>query len=87
MQPGTPPRQVTCLINEDGVSAIPARHGNHAKQFDGQLSLSAPDARPHRSFGTSMRRGRSLALDHGLVYLHLTAAQNHPTVAVSGPPE
>ena len=78
MQPSTPPRQSTCRINGHGVFAVPDRHSHHSEQFDGQLSFSASDAGPHRSFGTSMRRGRRLALDHGLVYLHPTGGQNHP---------
>ena len=78
MQPRTPPRQSTCWINGDGIFAVPGRHSYHSKQFDGQLSLPASDACPYRTFSTSMRRGRSLALDHGLVYLHPDGAQNHP---------
>ena len=35
-----------------------------AKQFDGQLSLPAADAGPHRSVRASMHPSRSLALDH-----------------------
>jgi hypothetical protein len=81
MQPRTPPRQSTCWVNGDGIFAVPGRYSYHSKQFDGQLSLPASDARPYRSFSTSMRRGRSLALDHGLVYLHPDGAQNHPTAS------
>jgi hypothetical protein len=38
--------------------------GDYSKQFDGQLSLPAANARPHRSTRASARRSRSLALDH-----------------------
>ena len=78
MQPCTPPWQNTRWVNGHGIFTVPDRHSNHSEQFDGQLSLSAPDTCPHRSFGASIRRGRSLALDHGLVYLHPSGAQNHP---------
>jgi hypothetical protein len=78
MQPSTPPRKSTRCINGHGEFTVPGRHSYHSKQFDGQLSLSATDTRPHRSFDASVRRGRSLALDHGLVYLHSTGGQNHP---------
>jgi len=64
MQPRTPPRQVTCCVNGHGTAAIPAVHSNYPKQFDGQLSLSAADACPYGSIRISMRRSRSLALDH-----------------------
>jgi hypothetical protein len=43
--------------------AIPV-DGDYSKQFDGQHSLPAADARPNRSIWSSMRRSRSLALDH-----------------------
>jgi hypothetical protein len=66
MQPGTPPRQITGNINGHGILAVPSRHSDYAKQFDGQLSPSASDASPHRSRIGS----RSLALDHGSVYRH-----------------
>jgi len=66
MQPGTPPRQTTCSINGHGTLTVPGRHSNHAKQFDGQLSSTASDARPY----WSCIGGRSLALDHGTVYRH-----------------
>ena len=69
VQPGTPPRQVTCCINGHGAIAIPVADSNHTKQLDGQLSLPAADARPYGSIRTSMRRSRSLALDHGSAYL------------------
>jgi hypothetical protein len=78
MQPSTPPRQSTCRVHGHGVFAVPDRHSHYSEQFDGQLSFSASDAGPYRSFGTSMRRGRRLALDHGLVYLHPAGGQNHP---------
>jgi hypothetical protein len=78
MQPCTPPRQNTCWVNGHGVIAVPGRHSHHSEQFDSQLSLTATDTRPHRSAGALMRRGRSLALDHGSVYLHPTGAQYHP---------
>jgi hypothetical protein len=55
------------LINGHGMIAIPVDR-DHSKQFDGQLSLSAADTRPHRSDrsvgAASVRRSRSLALDH-----------------------
>jgi len=67
MQPGTPPRQFSRWVNGHGAFAIPV-DGDYPKQFDGQLSLPAADARPHRSDRTvgaaSVRRSRSLALDH-----------------------
>ena len=78
MQPCTPPRQSTCWVNGHDVIAVPGRHSHHSEQFDSQLSLTAADACPHRSICASMRRGRSLALDHGLAYLHPTSGQNHP---------
>jgi hypothetical protein len=52
-------------VNEHGVLAVPGRRSHHSKQFDGQLSLSAPDTRSHRSFDAAVRGGRRLALDHG----------------------
>ena len=84
MQPSTPPRKNTCWVNGHGIFTVPGRHSYHSKQFDGQLSLSATDTRPHRSFDASVRRGRSLALDHGLVYLHSTSGQNHPWCRLRG---
>jgi hypothetical protein len=63
MQPGTPPRQLSRWVNGHGVLAIPV-DGDYPKQFDGQLSLPAADARPYRSTRLSVRLGRSLALDH-----------------------
>jgi hypothetical protein len=78
MQPSTPPRKSTRWVNGHGIFTVPGRHSDHSKQFDGQLSLSATNTRPHRSFDASVRRGRSLALDHGLVYLHSTGGQYHP---------
>lgn len=80
MQPRTPPRQAPRWINDHGICAVPARYSHHAKQSDGQLSLPAPDARAHRSSGMPTRRGRNLALGHGLVYLHLAVTQNHPAI-------
>jgi hypothetical protein len=67
MQPGTPPRQSSRCVNGHGLFAIPV-DGDYPKQFDGQLSLSAADARPDRSI-QAVGRGsgfssRSLALDH-----------------------
>lgn len=67
MQPGTPPRQLSGGVNGHGTFAIPAVRSHYTKQFDGQLSLPAADARTDRSFWSSMRRSRSLALDHGSV--------------------
>jgi hypothetical protein len=63
MQPGTPPRQFSRWVNGHGLFAIPA-DGDYSKQFDGQLSLPAADACSDRSFWSSKRRSRSLALDH-----------------------
>jgi hypothetical protein len=67
MQPGTPPRQFSRWVNGHGHAAIPV-DGDNSKQFDGQLSLPAADARPHRftrgGDGTSLHPSRSLALDH-----------------------
>jgi hypothetical protein len=63
MQPGTPPRQFSCRVNGHGMIAIPVDH-DYPKQFDGQLSLPAANTRPNRSIWSSMRRSRSLALDH-----------------------
>jgi hypothetical protein len=69
MQPGTPPRQFSRWVNGHGVFTIPV-DGDYSKQFDGQLSLPAADARPDRSVragrGSSLS-SRSLALDHGSV--------------------
>jgi hypothetical protein len=67
MQPGTPPRQFSRWVNGHGMFAIPV-DGDYPKQFDGQLSPSAADARPHRppegvGRGAGLGR-RSLALDH-----------------------
>jgi len=67
MQPCTPPRQATGHVNDYGAIAVPGRRSHHSKQFDGQLSLSAPDTRPHWSICASVRRDRRLALDHGSV--------------------
>jgi len=68
MQPRTPPRQFSRLVNGHGGFAIPV-DGDYPKQFDGQLSFPAADARPHRSpegFGSGAGlSSRSLALDHG----------------------
>jgi len=75
MQPGTPPREFSRGVNGHGIGTIPsainAVHSDHTKQFDGQLSLPAADARPHWSVraicrGSSLS-SRSLALDHGSV--------------------
>jgi len=63
MQPGTPPRQFSRWVNSHGLYAIPV-DGDHTKQFNGQLSLPAANARTNRSIWSSMRRSRSLALDH-----------------------
>jgi hypothetical protein len=80
MQPRTPTREVTGSVNVYGAFTVPAGYRYHSEEIDGQLSLPAPDARSHRSFGTSMRSlgSRSLALDHGTVYRHRGTAQNHP---------
>jgi hypothetical protein len=51
-------------VNGDGEPAIPRRHGHHSQQFDGQLSLPAPQAHPHHSGAAVTRRDRNLALDH-----------------------
>ncbi|BBX39182.1 hypothetical protein MSIM_06330 [Mycobacterium simiae] len=74
VQPGTPPRQASRCVNDYGVIAVPTWHSYHSEQFGGQLSLSAPDTRPHRSTGfirVTVRPcgpgGRRLALDHGSV--------------------
>ena len=64
MQPSTPPRQFSRCVNGHGAITIPAVDSDHSKQFDGQLSLPAANARPNRSIWSSMRRSRSLALDH-----------------------
>jgi hypothetical protein len=63
MQPSTPPRQFSRWVNGHGLFAIPV-DGDHSKQFNGQLSLPAADARPNRSIWSSMRHSRTLALDH-----------------------
>jgi hypothetical protein len=73
MQPRTPPRQITRCIDRDGLRAVSVVNSGHSKQFDGQPTLPASDARTHWSLGTSMqpRAGsRTLALDHGSVYRH-----------------
>jgi hypothetical protein len=70
MQPCTPPRQITRCINGNDVIVVPVAHRDHSQQFDGQLSPSATDARPHwsgRVVGAFARGSRSLALDHGSV--------------------
>jgi len=64
MQPGTPPRQCSRYVNGHGTIAIPAADSDHSKQFDGQLSPPAANARTNRSVWSSMRSSRSLALDH-----------------------
>jgi hypothetical protein len=63
MQPGTPPRQFSRWVNGHGGVAIPV-DGDHSKQFDGQLSLPAANARPNWAVRALMRWSRSLALDH-----------------------
>ena len=67
MQPRTPPRQLSRWVNGHGVFAIPV-DGDYPKQFDGQLSFPAADARPDRSMWAVGRGSgfgsRSLALDH-----------------------
>ncbi|BBY00037.1 hypothetical protein MSEO_05360 [Mycobacterium seoulense] len=67
MHPRTPPRQAGPGVDDHGMFAVPVRHSHYAKQFDGQLSLPAPDARADWSVYTSMRRDRRLTLDHGSV--------------------
>ncbi|BBY66229.1 hypothetical protein MHEL_44720 [Mycolicibacterium helvum] len=85
MQPRTPTREVTGLVNGYGAFTVPVPHRHHSEEIDGQLSLPAPDTCPHRSFGTAMRSlgSRSLALDHGIVYRHRATAKNHPWLAQS----
>jgi len=67
VQPGAPPREFSRWVNGHGAITIPA-DGDQSKQSDGQLSLSAADAHPHRSDrfvgAASMRRNRRFALDH-----------------------
>ena len=75
MQPGTPARTTTCGVHRDGHVTVPRRHRHHPEQFDSQLSLPATDAHAHRS-GACLR-GRTFALDHGSVYRHHRAVQNH----------
>ena len=73
MQPSTPTRKVTRRVDDDGVDAILLAHGDHSKQFRGQLTPSTSDTRPHRSTRTAVltRAGsRTRALDHGSVYRH-----------------
>jgi len=71
VQPGTSPRQLSRCVNGHGALAIPAVRSHYTKQFDGQLSLPAADARTDRSFVDVCRvshlSSRSLALDHGSV--------------------
>jgi hypothetical protein len=70
MQPSTPPRQITRCVNGHDINVVPVANSDHSKQFDGQLSPSATDARPHWSdlvVGAFARGSRSLALDHGSV--------------------
>ncbi|OBG13216.1 hypothetical protein A5765_12695 [Mycolicibacterium celeriflavum] len=68
MQPRTPPRQLSRRVDGHGANTISAADSDHSKQFDGQLSFSASNAGPHRSDrfvgAASLRRSRSLALDH-----------------------
>ena len=60
MQPGTPPRQFSRWVNGHGLFAIPV-DGDYSKQFDGQLSLPAANARPNRSL--EGRSGSSVAAE------------------------
>jgi hypothetical protein len=81
VQPRTPPRQVTRYVDGHGMVAAPGRHSDHSKQSDGQLSFPATDTRAHRSARAAVHSrisGRSLALDHGLVYRHHDNGLNHP---------
>jgi hypothetical protein len=64
MQPSTPPRQLSRWVNGHGVLTIPAVDSDYPKQFDGQPSDPTANARPNRSFWSSMRSSRTLALDH-----------------------
>ena len=43
MQPCTPAREVTGLVNGYGAFTVPVRHRHHSEEIDGQLSLPAPD--------------------------------------------
>ncbi len=81
MQPRTPTRKVTGRVNDHGAAAmtvtVVAAPGYHPKQIDGQLSLSAPDTRSHRTFDTAVHPcagNRTLTLDHGSVYRHRDTA-------------
>ena len=62
-----PAPEVSRCVNGHGRSPFPS-YSDYSKQFDGQLSPPAANARPHRSDGSvgaaSVRRSRSLALDH-----------------------
>jgi hypothetical protein len=63
MQPRTPPRKFSRWVNGHGLFAIPV-DGDYPKQFDGQPTLPAADARSNRSIWSTVRRSRSLTLDH-----------------------
>lgn len=68
VQPRTPARSVAGADGESGRTAPRRRRGgHHPEQFDGQPSLPAADAGPHRRGALLPLRGRNLALDHGSV--------------------
>ena len=48
------PGRLPACVNGHGPLTVPVRHSHHSEQIDGQLSLPAPDACPHRSFGAAM---------------------------------
>ena len=54
MQPSTPPLQFSRWVNGHGLFAIPV-DGDYSKQFDGQLSLPAANARPNWAVRALMR--------------------------------
>jgi hypothetical protein len=73
VQPRTPPGKTTRCVDDDGLIAISISNSGHPKQLDGQLTLSASDARSHRPFRTLVRPhagNRTLALDHVSLYRH-----------------
>ena len=91
MQPRTPTRKITCRVNNDGDAmlalVIIVELGHYPNQIDGQLSLPAPDTRPHRTGGTAMLpcdEDRILALDHGSVYRYRNSALNQRRLRFAG---
>ena len=89
MQPCTPPRERSRCVDGHDTGAVPSPvrtvNSDNPKQFDGQLSISASDAGPHRSTrrfdDASLRPSRCLALDHRRVYRHCGAEKKTGTTS------